>query len=103
MNIVRNISCEQWKVQFHHSLPWLHVDFGERQLWQVLHRPPMPNTLSNSLAYILEAVMNKKIEFRISISLHKTSTIHVHIINNKIATKTVLGVGIESDSSPFSF
>ena len=61
MNIVRSISGEQWKVLFHHSLPWLYADFGERQLWQVLHLPPMLNTLSNSLAYILEPVMNKKI------------------------------------------
>lgn len=61
MDIVRSISGEQWTVQFHRSLPWLHADSGERQLWQELHRLPKLNTMLNSLAYILEAVMNKNI------------------------------------------
>lgn len=57
---LRNISYAQLKVQFHHSLPWLHAGFVGTQLWQVWHPQPMLNTLSSSPACIPEAGMNNK-------------------------------------------
>jgi len=78
MDIIRSISGEQWTVQFHHSLPWLHADFGERQLWQESRHPPKLNTSSNSPAYILEAVMNKKIGQKLAF-IYKIINIYIYI------------------------